>query len=89
MKIMLQITALGGIAMLQDDEVNLSEFGRVEVTRASNVEFDNATQRWYVQSAKTGEMLRADFVTRAEALAWEKEFYSPTGSGWGELLTKG
>lgn len=89
--ISLQITAEGGIAMLHDDALDLCEFGEVEVTRASNVEFNNKSgngivaQAWYVESCKTGTILKDGFLTRAEALAWEKAYYSPSGKGWAEL----
>jgi hypothetical protein len=75
----------GVIRMLHDDEVDLSIFGKVTVTRASHVEFNNDTGKWYVQSAKTLKMLKEDLPTRAEALAWEKQYYSPKGEGWAEL----
>lgn len=81
---MLEITPEGGIAMLHDDAVDLSQFGLLEVARASHVEFAEVTQEWYVESAKTGEKLFWA-KTRAEALAWEKAYYSPGGEGWAEL----
>ena len=84
MDITLQITAKGAIQMLHDDAIDLSQMGRIEVTRASHVEWDGLLG-WYVQSARTGEMLAVDFKTRAEALAWEKSHYSPGGAGWKEL----
>lgn len=71
--------------MLQDDAIDLRQFGEIEVTRASHVEFSNALQKWIVISAATMKVLKDDFETRAEALAWEKEFYSPSGAGWTEL----
>lgn len=74
--------------MLQDDAVDLREFGAVEMTRASHVEFDNQKQAWYVQSAKTLIILKDDFKTRADALTWEKNYYSPEGQGWAELTDK-
>jgi len=83
--IALQITAQGGVLMLHDDVADLAQLGPVEIIRASHVEFSNAIQRWIVVSAKTLDVLRADFLTRAEALAWEKQFYSPSGEGWKEL----
>lgn len=96
MNIELQITAAGGVEMLHDDAVDLNEFGTPEVTRASNVEYANPGMRvlgfgplvanaWYVQSAKTNTILKDGFLTRAEALAWEKTYYSPSGPGWTEL----
>lgn len=82
--IAIQITAKGGIRMLQDDAVDLRKLGKITVARASHVEFCNRTQMWYVQSAKTKKYLyRAK--TRAKALAWEKKYYSPSGRGWAEL----
>ena len=44
---------------------------------------------WYVQSAVTLRLLADGFDTRAEALAWEKEYYSPSGKGWTELTQEG
>lgn len=83
--IALQITAEGGVQMLQDDTVDLRQFGQVHMERASHVEFSDTTQLWYVESAKTGKVLKDDFPTRAAALAWEKSYYSPSGEGWAEL----
>lgn len=84
MSIKVEVTS-DTVRMLHDDSLDLSQLGRVRVTRASNVEFNNATGFWYVQSAKTGKMLKEDFQTRADALAWEKDYYSPGGKGWDEL----
>ena len=86
----LQITAQGGVRMLHDDAVDLSQYGEISVSRASHVEFalglETGPQRgWYVQSAKTMKILAYGFQTRAEALAWEKYWYSPSGPGWTEL----
>ncbi len=78
------ITKIGGIQMLHDDEAELEKLGKVETTRASHVEFCNERQKWYVLSAQTLRML-GYFDTRKEALAWEKEYYSPSGEGWEEL----
>lgn len=71
--------------MLHDDVASLETLGKVEVSRASHVEYDNARQKWYVQSAKTMVVL-GHFDTREAALAWEKDFYSPGSSGWDELI---
>lgn len=83
-EITVELGADGGIAMLHSDLLDLGQFGQVQVRRASNVEFDGASQAWFVQSARTGEVLRCGFRTRAEALAWEHGHYSPGGAGWGE-----
>lgn len=85
-QVQLQVTAEGGVRMLQDDAVDLREFGDVSMVRASHVEWSDKHQSWYVQSAKTGKILMRGFPTRGAALAWEKEYYSPNyGPGWDEL----
>lgn len=83
--IKVEVAANGCLQMLHDDAFDIAAFGPVQVTRASNVEFNNATGKWYVQSARTGRILKADCDTREGALAWEKEFYGPGGKGWAEL----
>ena len=83
--IKLQITNGGGVQMLQDDRIDLRPLGKIKVYRASHVEFSEEKQAWYVQSAKTNKILKDDFQTRAEAIAWEKEHYSPDGDGWHEI----
>lgn len=85
MSISLQITASGGVQMLHDDAVDLTELGQIEMSRASHVEFNNEKQAWFVQSAASLKVLKDDFRTRADALAWEKSYYSPDGEGWKEL----
>ena len=61
-EINLEITATGGIQMLQDDTLDLCELGCVETKRASHVEFSNEKQCWFVQSAKTKEILNHPMV---------------------------
>ena len=78
------VTKSGGIQMLHDDIAALETLGKVDVSRASHVEYDNGRQEWYVQSAKTLQIL-GFFTTREKALAWERDYYSPEGSGWCEL----
>lgn len=80
----LEIGPDGSISMLHDDAVDIGQFGALDVTRASNVEFDWLHQEWYVESAATGKKLFWA-KTRAGALAWEKQHYSPSGDGWNEL----
>ena len=81
----IQITKYGGVQMLHDDTAELEKLGNVTTKRASHVEYDNKKQLWYVQSAKTLKKLCYS-TTREGALLWEKEYYSPSGNGWGELV---
>lgn len=73
------------VKKLHDDSIDWSQFGKVKVKRASHVEFSNKTGLWYVQSAKSKRMIKDDFKTRVQALAFEKIYYSPGGKGWVEL----
>jgi len=83
-RVMLEITSTGSVRMLHDDSVDLSRLGRVVVTRASHVEYDNELGAWSVTSAKTGRKLYTA-KRRDAALRWEKRYYSPSGKGWTEL----
>lgn len=82
----LEITTEGGVRMLHDDAFDLAEFGSPEtfcVFRASHVEWEAGG--WYVDSAATGKRLKSGCATREEALAWEKNYYSPGSEGWPEI----
>lgn len=78
------ITKDGGIKMLHHDVADLESFGKVNIKRASHVEYDNEKQKWFVQSAKTLKILHYA-ESREQALAWERDYYSPQGEGWNEL----
>jgi hypothetical protein len=76
----LEIGTDGTIRMLHDDKLDLSEIGRPEMTRASHVEFDNSAGCWYVQSARTLQILKSGFQTRAQALAWKRSGIAPAAA---------
>jgi hypothetical protein len=71
----------GSASMLYDDKIDLRDFGKVKVKRASRIEFDDISQQWYVISARTGRYLKS-FTSREDALTWEKQHYCPGGEGW-------
>lgn len=80
----LEVTTDGNIRCLYTDEIDLPQLGRLQVSRASHVEFDNYLRRWTVTSVKTGKRLHLA-QTREQALDWERQYYSPGGRGWDEL----
>lgn len=80
----LEITPDGNIRCLYTDEVDLFQLGRLQVSRASHIEFDNDLRRWTVTSTKTSKRLHLA-RTREEALDWECQYYSPGREGWDEL----
>lgn len=62
----------GTIEGLHTDIVPLQELGRLNVTRATNVEFDCGRQEWIV-TLPSGQETYAN-VRREEALKWEREY---------------
>jgi hypothetical protein len=60
----------GVMLTLWNDDMSLEGFGALRVTRASNVEFDDDAQAWFV-ALPSGEKIAAGFARRADALAWE------------------
>lgn len=65
----------GSLESLHDDALELEVLGPREIRRASHVEFDEATQRWTVEDAETGE-IPYSHVSRARCLAWERAYFN-------------
>lgn len=68
----------GKILSIHDDVLAeaLLSFGKLNIRRASNVEFCNEQQAWFVdmrvdESLGIGAFRAGPFAKRAEALAWE------------------
>ncbi len=80
----LEVTPDGNIRCLYTDEIDLPQLGRLQVSRASHIEYDNRLHKWTVTSAKTGKRLHSS-MTRESALEWERQYYSPGERGWSEL----
>ena len=71
-EIVIRIDKFSGVARtLWSDEIDLRALGTLDVTRASNVEFDNASQAWCIY-LPTGELVAGGFETRDAALATER-----------------
>lgn len=60
--------------------------GLVHRERATHVEFDNEKQYWYVQDAKTSEIVATGFASRKEALEWEQINYQPGTHRWRQVI---
>lgn len=73
-EIVIQIDMNKGVMKtLWTDELPLEEFGVLRVTRASNVEFDDSAQAWFV-ATPDGVKIAEGFIRRSDALAWEHEW---------------
>ena len=70
----------GTIYGLWTDALPLQDLGTLDVTRASRVEFNAATQQWEVRFAHTPDTAPADFsdASRDTCLTWERETLNNT-----------
>jgi len=80
-KTTLEIDEDGNVRCLYTDIIDLYSIGKiVKVSKASNVEFNEAKQSWEVLSL-SGEVLYTH-TNRETAIEWEIEHFSPTGPYW-------
>lgn len=68
-ELVLVIDPDGTVRSLYTDKIPLRELGKLTVDRASQIEFDHATQTWYVEFPD-GRRL-TNFASRDEAIACE------------------
>ena len=60
---------------LWTEALPLHELGRLEITRASTIEFNNSTQHWEVKDLKG--KVRFVAKSRAACLEWEQQNLQP------------
>jgi hypothetical protein len=65
----------GTAQCLWTEALPLQELGRLEITRASNIEFNNATQQWEVKDCKG--KVRFFARSRSACLEWENQNLQP------------
>jgi len=70
MNINIQFNPNGTAHCLWTDAISLHELGRLEITRASEIEFNNATQQWEVRDCKG--KVRFIAKSRRACLEWEE-----------------
>ena len=75
MKITISFTPEGTAQCLWTEALPLHELGRLQVTRASNVEFENAAQQWEVIDRKGH--VRFFSKSRSACLEWEQQNLQP------------
>ncbi len=64
----------GTARCLWTEAVPLHELGRLDVQRASTVEFEPSTQLWEVRLASNPEVIAFSHASRAVCLDWERKF---------------
>ncbi len=75
MNITIQFNRNGTARCLWTDAISLHELGRLAITRATDIEFNNATQQWEVIDTKGS--VRFFARSRATCLEWEQENLQP------------
>ena len=65
----------GTVQCLWTEAVPLHELGRLEINRATNIEFNNTTQHWEVKDRR-GEV-RFFARSRSACLEWEQQNLQP------------
>lgn len=75
MNIKIQFNPDGSAHCLWTDAISLHDLGRLEITRASHIEFNNHTQHWEVRDRKG----RIRFIARSRSacLEWEQQSLQP------------
>ena len=63
----------GTVSGLYGEEIDLRCLGPITITRATNIEFNEAEQQWEVRSIEDNRVLHAD-PSRAACLHWEHDY---------------
>ncbi len=74
MKTTIQFNPNGTALCLWTEAVPLHELGRLEINRATNIEFNNATQHWEVKDRKGKVRYFARY--RTTCLEWEHQYFT-------------
>lgn len=74
MNAILTIDPQGTVTGLYTELIELSQLGRLEITRATNIEFNPTIQQWDVTDAG-GAILFSD-ASRSRCLAWEHQLFN-------------
>ena len=64
----------GQLHCLYTEALDLTAIGPLEITRASSIEHNHATQQWEVRDA--GEKLLYQHPSRTACLAWEHQHFN-------------
>lgn len=63
----------GSVECLWTEAIPLDSLGTLNVKRASNVEFNEASQEWEVKLATSPDAVAFSHTSRAQCIAWEVE----------------
>ena len=74
----LRFDPMGKVVCLYTEAIDLRSLGKLEVTRATDIVFNDVTQQWEAKGVATGEVLFSD-PSRSACLVWEQQNLIPTG----------
>jgi len=76
----------GRIQSVHDDALAeaLHGFGKLDIRRASQVEYDNQLEGWVIEMLEYGGFFVGPFRLRASALAWEVAYLEKRLSGFSD-----
>jgi hypothetical protein len=77
MKSILRFNPGGQIDCLYTEAIDLRALGKLEISRATDIRFNDATQQWDVHAANTDQVLFSH-ASRSECLAWENHNLQPS-----------
>jgi len=66
----------GSVHGLYTEAIDLRSLGSLAIRRATNIEFNHATQQWEIRTLRDSCLLFTN-ASRAECLVWEQEHLSP------------
>jgi hypothetical protein len=77
MKTTLRFDPCGKVDCLYTEAIDLRTLGKLEVTRATDIRFNEASQQWEVHEAETDAVIFSH-ASRTECLTWENANLQPT-----------
>ena len=69
----------GEATTLHDEIFPFQKLGEVQITRWSNIEFNNEIKIWEVSLCKDPEKILFQNFSRTECLKWEKKYWEQQG----------
>ena len=73
--LVISVDSQGNGHCLYTEQIDLTSLGQLQITRASNVEFNNQTAEWEVKDLEN--RLLFHHASRATCLAWEQQHFIP------------
>ena len=74
MSLVITIDKQGDARCLYTERINLAALGRLEISRASTIEFNHETQEWEVKDSEN--QLLFHHASRSTCLAWEQQHFN-------------